>query len=77
MADLPQPIFQKELAKRKIPVHYGVEELEQDLGFTSVSRFVGKCCCWQVNRCCRHPLLAPDSGRPIPQAASSSQVSLL
>jgi predicted HTH domain antitoxin len=31
LADLPQLIFQKELAKRKIPVHYGVEELRQDL----------------------------------------------
>ncbi|MBK9337919.1 MAG: UPF0175 family protein [Lewinellaceae bacterium] len=33
LADLPQLIFQKELAKRKIPVHYGVEELKQDLRF--------------------------------------------
>jgi len=31
LADLPQLIFQKELAKRKIPVHYGVEELRQDI----------------------------------------------
>lgn len=31
LADLPQLIFQKELAKRKIPLHYGIEELKQDL----------------------------------------------
>lgn len=31
LADLPQLIFQKELAKRKIPLHYGIEELTQDL----------------------------------------------
>ncbi len=31
LADLPQLIFQKELAKRKIPMHYGIEELKQDL----------------------------------------------
>jgi predicted HTH domain antitoxin len=31
LAGLPQLIFQKELGKRKIPVHYGVEELKIDL----------------------------------------------
>ncbi len=31
LAGLPQLIFQKELAKRKIAVHYGVKELRQDL----------------------------------------------
>lgn len=28
---VPQLIFQKELAKRKIPLHYGVEEFQEDL----------------------------------------------
>ena len=31
VAELPQLIFQQELGKRKIPVHYGVEELLEDL----------------------------------------------
>jgi len=31
LAKVPQLIFQKELGKRKIGVHYGVEELHQDL----------------------------------------------
>lgn len=31
MAGLPQLIFQQELGKRKIPVHYDVEELKEDL----------------------------------------------
>lgn len=31
ICDLPQLIFQKELAKRRIPVHYDVEELHKDL----------------------------------------------
>ena len=31
LAELPQLLFQKELAKLKIPVHYGVEELRHDL----------------------------------------------
>jgi predicted HTH domain antitoxin len=31
LADLPQLIFQQELAKRKIPMHYGIEELKQDI----------------------------------------------
>ena len=30
-ANIPQFIFQKELAKRKIPIHYGIEELMEDL----------------------------------------------
>ena len=31
LAKVPQLIFQKELGKRKIGVHYGVEELREDL----------------------------------------------
>ena len=31
MANLHQAQFQKELATRKISIHYGVEELERDL----------------------------------------------
>lgn len=31
LAGLPQLIFQKELGKRKIGVHYGVEELREDV----------------------------------------------
>jgi len=31
MAGLHQFWFQQELAKRKIPIHYGVEEFERDL----------------------------------------------
>jgi len=31
IARLHQLQFQKELAKRKIPIHYGIEELEEDL----------------------------------------------
>lgn len=31
IAGLHQIQFQKELAKRRIPLHYGIEELEQDL----------------------------------------------
>lgn len=31
IANLHKIMFQKELAKRKIPVHYGVEDLENDL----------------------------------------------
>ena len=30
-ANKPQFIFQKELAKRKIPIHYGYEEFQEDL----------------------------------------------
>jgi predicted HTH domain antitoxin len=30
-AGLPQGVFMKELAARKIPLHYGPEELKQDL----------------------------------------------
>ena len=30
-AELPQFIFQKELGKRKIPTHYGIEDLHDDL----------------------------------------------
>ena len=31
VAGLSQAIFLKELGKRQIPIHYGVEELEEDL----------------------------------------------
>ncbi|NUN98996.1 MAG: UPF0175 family protein [Saprospiraceae bacterium] len=31
LAGVPQLIFQKELGKRKIAVHYGVEELREDV----------------------------------------------
>ena len=31
IAELHQMQFQKELAKRKIPIHYGVEDFERDL----------------------------------------------
>jgi predicted HTH domain antitoxin len=31
IAGIPQADFQKELGKRKIPIHYGAEELENDL----------------------------------------------
>ena len=31
IAGLHQIQFQKELAKRRIPLHYGLEELEQDI----------------------------------------------
>ena len=31
MADVHKLLFQKELAKRKIPIHYDVEDLEKDL----------------------------------------------
>lgn len=31
IAGIPQPIFLQEIGKRRIPVHYGVEELEQDI----------------------------------------------
>jgi len=31
LADLPQLDFQSLLAERKVPIHYDVEELEQDL----------------------------------------------
>lgn len=37
LAELPQLIFQQELAKRKISVHYGVEELRQDLKHLNVT----------------------------------------
>ena len=30
MAGMHQIMFQKELAKRKIPIHYDIEEFEQD-----------------------------------------------
>lgn len=32
IAGMHKIMFQKELAKRKISVHYGVEDLENDLG---------------------------------------------
>jgi predicted HTH domain antitoxin len=31
IASLPQPAFVQELGKRRIPIHYGLEELEQDV----------------------------------------------
>jgi predicted HTH domain antitoxin len=31
IAAISQPAFQQELGKRRIPIHYGVEELDQDL----------------------------------------------
>jgi predicted HTH domain antitoxin len=31
IAKMHQAQFQKELAKRKVPIHYGVEEFEKDL----------------------------------------------
>jgi len=31
VARLSQPAFLKELGKRQIPIHYGVDELEQDI----------------------------------------------
>ena len=31
LAGMHQSEFQKELARRKIPIHYGIEELEADL----------------------------------------------
>jgi predicted HTH domain antitoxin len=37
LAELPQLIFQQELAKRKIAVHYDVEELRQDLQHLKVA----------------------------------------
>jgi predicted HTH domain antitoxin len=31
IAGISQPALMQELAKRKIPLHYGIEELEQDI----------------------------------------------
>ncbi len=31
IAGISQPVFQQELGKRRISIHYGVEELEQDI----------------------------------------------
>jgi predicted HTH domain antitoxin len=31
IAGMPQFLFQKELANRKIPIHYGAEEYQRDL----------------------------------------------
>ncbi len=31
IAEMHQALFQKELAKRKIPIHYGLQELENDM----------------------------------------------
>jgi len=39
VAGISQPAFLQELGKRKIPVHYGVEELEQDIA--TVKRMMG------------------------------------
>jgi predicted HTH domain antitoxin len=30
-AEIPQPDFQRLLGRRRIPLHYGVEQLEEDL----------------------------------------------
>ena len=37
VAGLHRMQFQEELAKRKIPVHYGIEELEEDLKTLNIS----------------------------------------
>ncbi len=37
VAGLHRMPFQEELAKRKIPVHYGIEELEEDLKTLNIS----------------------------------------
>ncbi|MCC7506605.1 MAG: UPF0175 family protein [Saprospiraceae bacterium] len=34
---VPQLVFQQELGKRKIPVHYGVEELRKDLEYLNMT----------------------------------------
>jgi predicted HTH domain antitoxin len=39
IAGLHQIQFQKELARRKIPIHYGVDELEEDLKTLSRIKF--------------------------------------
>jgi predicted HTH domain antitoxin len=39
IAGLSQPAFLQELGKRQIPVHYGIEELEQDI--STVQRLAG------------------------------------
>ncbi len=31
LANMHQMLFQKELAKRKIPIHYGIEEFDEDM----------------------------------------------
>ena len=40
IAGLSQPAFLQELGKRKIPVHYGIKELEQDIA--AVAKMTGK-----------------------------------
>jgi predicted HTH domain antitoxin len=40
LAGLPQLIFQQELGKRKIPVHYGIKELEQEVKTLGLGRNV-------------------------------------
>ena len=37
VAGLHRMQFQEELAKRKIPIHYGIEELEEDLKTLNIS----------------------------------------
>ncbi|MBK8568419.1 MAG: UPF0175 family protein [Saprospiraceae bacterium] len=37
VAGLHRVQFQEELAKRKIPVHYGIEELEEDMKTLNIS----------------------------------------
>ena len=39
IAGIPQPALLQELGKRRIPIHYGVEELEQDIA--TVKNIVG------------------------------------
>jgi len=39
IAGISQPALQQELGKRRIPIHYGVEELEQDIA--TVKRLAG------------------------------------
>jgi len=37
LADLHRMEFQQELAKRKIPVHYGIDELKEDMKTLNIS----------------------------------------
>jgi predicted HTH domain antitoxin len=39
IAGLSQPTFLQELGERRIPVHYGIEELEQDIA--AVQEIIG------------------------------------
>jgi len=40
IAGISQPAFLQELGKRRIPIHYGAEELEQDIA--TVRKLAGK-----------------------------------